>query len=293
METWQHNLAKSITRLDQIAARLPIDTGKLKPVIDRYPVRITPYYFGLIREIDDPIGRQCIPDIRELAEDGSSADPLNEEGLSPVPGLIHRYPDRAVLLVGGRVEAQGDPSDVTNRYVGMVLAREQPQFEQDDTWAHSSYRHGDGTSRVESVWLLNEYMQPTRTIRVGEVVTIKLRAQFRRDCMQPIAGILIRNRLGMDVFGTNTRVEGRHMGVFHKDDRMEVEFRFECRLAQQEYTLTVATQHWDGSSQDWLNDALSFRVVDPKAGVAGVIDLETETRWRRIPKPFIRPGLQP
>jgi lysine 2,3-aminomutase len=54
---------------------------------------------SLIREIDDPIWRQCVPDSRELEDDLLPVDPLDEEKLSPVPGLIHRYPDRVVLLV--------------------------------------------------------------------------------------------------------------------------------------------------------------------------------------------------
>jgi lysine 2,3-aminomutase len=61
-------------------------------------MRITPHYLGLIREVGDPIWRQCVPDPCEL-EDDQSADPLDEERLSPVPGIIHRYPDRVVWLV--------------------------------------------------------------------------------------------------------------------------------------------------------------------------------------------------
>ena len=71
----------------------------LRLVVERYPMRVTPYYLGLIKEPGDPIWLQCVPDGRELGEDLLLSDPLNEEGLSPVPGLIHRYPDRVVLLV--------------------------------------------------------------------------------------------------------------------------------------------------------------------------------------------------
>ena len=98
MEDWQRNLAKSITSLEELSAHYPVDGESLKPVVDRYPMRITPHYLGLIREIGDPIWRQCVPDVRELREDGLSPDPLHERRLSPVPGLIHRYPDRVVLL---------------------------------------------------------------------------------------------------------------------------------------------------------------------------------------------------
>ncbi len=63
-------------------------------------MRITPYYLSLIEQPGDPIWRQCVPDVRELNEAGLS-DPLGEEDLSPVPAVIHRYPDRVIFLVSG------------------------------------------------------------------------------------------------------------------------------------------------------------------------------------------------
>ncbi|HIJ87908.1 MAG TPA: KamA family radical SAM protein [Desulfuromonadales bacterium] len=68
----------------------------------RYPVRLTDYYASLVTHSDDAIWKQCLPDIRELEDAGQCPDPLDESALSPVPGLIHRYPDRVVLLVSNR-----------------------------------------------------------------------------------------------------------------------------------------------------------------------------------------------
>jgi lysine 2,3-aminomutase len=98
MEQWQRDLAETIDSPAQLAGHFHLDAASLQTVADRYPLRITRYYFGLIREPGDPIWRQCVPDPRELVDDQGS-DPLNEQGLSPVPGLIHRYPDRVVWLV--------------------------------------------------------------------------------------------------------------------------------------------------------------------------------------------------
>jgi lysine 2,3-aminomutase len=67
-----------------------------------YPFRVSRHYANLIGSPGDAIWRQCIPDPRELEDQYQTADPLSEETLSPVPGLIHRYPDRAVLLVSNR-----------------------------------------------------------------------------------------------------------------------------------------------------------------------------------------------
>jgi lysine 2,3-aminomutase len=96
---WQQSLAQSITTVSHLADRFNIDSTSLQEVTDRYPLRITPHYASLIEAVGDPIWRQCVPDRCELSDLRQTPDPLNEENLSPVPGLIHRYPDRAVWLV--------------------------------------------------------------------------------------------------------------------------------------------------------------------------------------------------
>jgi len=66
------------------------------------PLAITPYYAALIDpdNPDQPIRRSMVPVVNELlVSAGESTDPLGEEGHSPVPGLIHRYPDRVLFLV--------------------------------------------------------------------------------------------------------------------------------------------------------------------------------------------------
>lgn len=98
MEQWQKSLGSSLDSLEDLAKRFGIDPTPLKPVVERYPMRISPHYLSLIKEAGDPIWRQCVPDPREL-EDTLPIDSYNEAELSSVPGLIHRYPDRVVLLV--------------------------------------------------------------------------------------------------------------------------------------------------------------------------------------------------
>jgi lysine 2,3-aminomutase len=91
--------ASSTTCISSSIAALTEDQQAVASV---YPCKVSGYYAGLIRSEGDAIWRQCIPDVRELEDITQVADPLAEETLSPVPGLIHRYPDRAVLLVSNR-----------------------------------------------------------------------------------------------------------------------------------------------------------------------------------------------
>jgi len=100
--TWKSLLAESIISPDQLAGHLGVDPEPLRKVIARYPLRITPHYLGLIEQPGDPIWLQCIPDLRELVLDDLPEDSLNEGSFSPVPAVVHRYPDRALLLVAGQ-----------------------------------------------------------------------------------------------------------------------------------------------------------------------------------------------
>ena len=73
-------------------------------VLAAYPMLVTPYYLSLISDSagNDPIARQCLPDLREITcRPDYPQDPLEEDALMPVPKLVHRYPDRALAMVTG------------------------------------------------------------------------------------------------------------------------------------------------------------------------------------------------
>ncbi|MEM2399137.1 MAG: radical SAM protein, partial [Candidatus Bathyarchaeia archaeon] len=98
-ENWKNILKKSITRPEQILEKFNVDIKPIKAVAEQYPMFVSRYYFDLIEEVDDPIWKQCIPSPLELQDPYGYEDPLNEEGDSPVPGLVHRYPDRVLMCV--------------------------------------------------------------------------------------------------------------------------------------------------------------------------------------------------
>ena len=99
---WKQILSQSITTPRALSSLFEIDEPALQKVTDRYPMRINPYYLSLINKKDDPIYKQCIPNTREIKDKNGMDDPLNEEGLSPVPGLTHKYPDRVLFLISAR-----------------------------------------------------------------------------------------------------------------------------------------------------------------------------------------------
>src|SRR4051794_28001132 len=80
----------------------PQRIAALEAVAARYAVAVTPAMAELIEAADpgDPIGRQLLPHAAEL--DGRAdelADPIGDAARSPLPGIVHRYPDRLLLKV--------------------------------------------------------------------------------------------------------------------------------------------------------------------------------------------------
>ena len=104
--TWQ--LKNRITTLKQLEQHLTLTEEERAGVLlsgNKLAMAITPHYFNLIDPEDPgcPIRRQVIPRIEETWEDPDEmSDPCGEDSHMPVPGLVHRYPDRVLFLVTDR-----------------------------------------------------------------------------------------------------------------------------------------------------------------------------------------------
>ncbi|MBF0338248.1 MAG: KamA family radical SAM protein [Nitrospirae bacterium] len=103
---WQQsNSLRSMQALRQLLNLSPHEVLRYEELTRRFHYRITPYYLSLIdfANPDDPIRKQSIPDLSELDfQRVGHSDPLEEGEDMQVPGLVHRYPDRALAVVTNR-----------------------------------------------------------------------------------------------------------------------------------------------------------------------------------------------
>jgi lysine 2,3-aminomutase len=100
-ELWEGVLSQGIVSSDELPEIHGFSSQDIDLVTKRYPMFINPYFFNVIKS-DIRLLKQVIPDIREIECHKGLADPLDEENLSPVPGLTHKYPDRVLFLVSGK-----------------------------------------------------------------------------------------------------------------------------------------------------------------------------------------------
>jgi lysine 2,3-aminomutase len=109
--SWTWQLKNRITSLEQLEELMELTEEEregCRHANTKLAMAITPYFFNLIDRSDPscPIRRQVIPragEMRVAAEE--MLDPVGEDGHSPVPGLVHRYPDRVLFLVTDRCAA--------------------------------------------------------------------------------------------------------------------------------------------------------------------------------------------
>lgn len=145
-----------------------------------------------------------------------------------------------------------------------------------------SYRHGNGRAEVIGAELFDVATKRTvELIETGDAVAIRLRILFREDVAEPVCGFMIRNRHGINVYGTNTEQRGQPMGAVARGEIIEAVFTFNCWLGQEHYFVSVAAHTPDGEAFDWLDGAIFFR-VSCAIEMEGIANLDAKVETRRV-----------
>jgi lysine 2,3-aminomutase len=101
---WRWQSRHRIRALQQLEKMLQLSNEERQALVrggTMLPVGISPYYMSLLDADDSlqPLRRTVVPTLDEFVRtEGEADDPLNEDSHSPIPGLVHRYPDRVLLL---------------------------------------------------------------------------------------------------------------------------------------------------------------------------------------------------
>ncbi len=186
--------------------------------------------------------------------------------------LLGELSDEIWWLDAGRLAARGDPRETLDRYIRHV-ARKLGE------WGHHvseplapSFRRGDGRAELTAIETLDAEARPAMVWQSGQPVSVRVRVRFHRAVADPVVGIMIRTRIGFEVYGTNTELEGVRLGPVEAGQTLTVTFAFSCELCPWQYTVTAASHDPDGVWHDWLEDAIAFTVADSRytAGVANL-----------------------
>jgi lipopolysaccharide transport system ATP-binding protein len=237
---------------------------------------------------------KCFARLKELKEQGTSilfVTHATEQVISQC--------DRAILLDRGDIVEQGKPVDVVNRYLNILFDNAQttstPEvvtseevlegLSKDDTidsfatrphYNHNEYRRGDGKARILDFVLESEGKFFPPVINSGATVRLGLHVHFFESIPSPILGVTIRNKEGLTVYGTNSRMvnaaEIAEAGI--AGATVNVMINFNCSLAAGDYfisTVVVSDVMGEVVPHDRRFDAIHIHVTSQ--GFFGITDL--------------------
>jgi lysine 2,3-aminomutase len=104
---WRWQLKNSVRTIGELSRFLELSDNEIRPeqsIHNTLPISITPYYLSLLDKYnsEQPIRKSVVPVFDEfMVSQGEASDPLSEGNHSPVPNIVHRYPDRVLFLVTG------------------------------------------------------------------------------------------------------------------------------------------------------------------------------------------------
>lgn len=186
--------------------------------------------------------------------------------VSHSPGAIKTLCGRALLVDGGILQRDDHPDSVLD-YYNAVIAKQSADYEIRQTeimTGKTITRSGNGKASIEIVDLLHGG-QSVRTIRSGDPAIFSVLLVSRDYVDELTVGILIRDRLGNDIFGTNTHHHQSSMTDVVAGTRIQAQFSFKSLfLGIGSYSVTVALHSRDAhvdSNYDWWDQALVFQVV--------------------------------
>jgi hypothetical protein len=192
--------------------------------------------------------------------------------LSSDEALLEQCADEIWWLRDGKLVAQGHPAEILPAYRKHAALELRASGTGQQSQLAPSRRQGDGRAELVSVDLAAASGEPSTVWKSGEDVSVRVTFRYLIPVADPVIGILIRTRSGLNVYGTNTELEQLHPGPVPMGSNLRVSFRFRCDLCPGDYTITVASHDPDGLWHDWLEDAVAFAVSDDRytAGVANL-----------------------
>ncbi len=195
--------------------------------------------------------------------------------------LLLGLADEIWWLGDGRLIGRGDPAEALDAYRNHMAQRIRAWGQSIQTPLVPRLRRGDGRAQIVAVEIDGQDGKPTGVLSSGEAAVIRVSVKFQQAVADPVVGILIRSRIGLNVYGTNTELERLKFGPCSLGDALRLNFSLRCDLCPQDYTLTVASHDPNGVWHDWLEDAVAFSVTD-KRYTAGVANLRAQVSVERM-----------
>ena len=210
---------------------------------------------------DAYFAHKCIQRIKEFQEAGTTILFVSHD-----PAAVKTLCGRALLLDGGRLIQDGPPDRVLDYYNALIAKREANReiLQAEAAGGRMTTRSGTFEAHIAEIDLQDTDGRTARAFSVGDWGRVSVRVRFASAVVAPTVGILIRDRMGNDVFGTNSFHLAPIEGAYGPGEELAVAFDIHLNLGVGPYTLTAAV-HSDAThlakNYDWWDKVIGFQIV--------------------------------
>jgi lipopolysaccharide transport system ATP-binding protein len=178
--------------------------------------------------------------------------------------------DRAILLDRGRIKKEGAPEEIMDYYNAMIAERDNQTVVQLE---HESGKlqtiSGSGEATVRDIVLLNQKGEPAEVHDVGTLVTLCVTVAIHAAIPNLTLGYRIKDRLGQNIFGTNTHHKQQVLAPATAGEEITFRFAFPLNLGPGTYSVATSLHSADThlvDNYEWRDLALVFTVMNMSHG---------------------------
>lgn len=224
---------------------------------------------------------KCFRKLRNLRENGTTILFVSHD-----INAVTSFCDRAILLDAGKLVSSGVPIDVSKTYLELlygppsesdvevkseakaedVVDLEISDDDQNTTLKSKSagegYRFGNRNVEITRVVIFDEENKPTSILESGKTYRITQMFLVNSDVSGLSSGFIIRNRLGLDIFGVTNKTMNVFFPSMTRGEEYEISFAVDMHLAAGDYFLQIANAGEGGVQYDCWISALHFKVIN-------------------------------
>lgn len=237
---------------------------------------------------DAVFAHRCLSKIREMQKRGVTIFFVSHD--VNIISLICNY---AMMFDRGNLIAKGNPKDVIHRYNVLIAERlsTQPISGSRGITFHDigalqtgvdmlEQRFGTFEAKIASIRIFNSEGKETTKIISGEKAKIRYEILFNANVDNPVFGVMIKNRIGQEIFGTNTYLKKIDTGYYLEGEKVFVDFDFPMDIGVGSYTISSAIHTIGGHFYDYRVDAFLFEVVGPLDCI-GISRLDSQVSFKK------------
>ncbi|KGR90046.1 sugar ABC transporter ATP-binding protein [Ureibacillus massiliensis 4400831 = CIP 108448 = CCUG 49529] len=203
---------------------------------------------------------KCFNRIKEFLNEGTTLLYVSHD-----PAAVKSLCNRAILLDKGQQIKDGHPDEILDFY-NANIAQKEADYKIRQTKGKGNKvitKSGNYKAEVKRVFFERDNKE-VNAVQVHDTIELVIEVEFFEDIDAPTVGFIIKDRVGNDVYGTNTYNLNYNLGKCYKKEVKQIKFKFNADLGVGNYSITAAIHSGPthvSQSYNWWDQAATLQIV--------------------------------